>query len=902
MSVGDFAFLPNLRGLAAAGAARDGARLVTDYSVQVTGDGAARGAAVAVPAVLKGPGDVIGVMPDQILRVEPEAGLRGFEPNYVPFIEFRDADFPWRYTLDEGTGRRVRPWLVLIALKDGEGVNVARGTAPAPRVLVQSAAASLPPLATSWALAHAQVDMTGRAGEDPADVLSADPARGFSRLICARQLEAATWYTLYLVPACKAGLDAGLGDAPDPALGDAPAWEQTGAPVTLPYYHSARFRTETGQSLEELLEKLRAIRADEVDEAGATRWATTAGIGYYPDDLVKPVEIPLQAALEQPGHKLSDIETPDRLTRRMAATLNRALEAGAGAGDTEDGEDPLLTFPAYGARIAGAARVDPGQAHRGGWVDRLNLDLKLRAAAGLGAAVVRENQESYASLCWDQYAEILAANRELMRLQLASVLAGRLEARHFSAMGPETALRLASPMLPLVAASGERGSASIAERLEASGVPAAWVGRDLARQAGRRVVRAPGKDGTAERRRVAPPIPGDETASAALRPRADSAPLRRIEADMAEGRGEAALREGLRQIFGDGALGRKTRAKVPLAPVRPFRSAEFQGRLSARLTALPRAKADATVSGRTAPEEAALGPVFRAPRLPLPIVNDLRPIDREAILAGVERLPAETVSVHEENRAFVEAVLAGANTAMNEELRWRGFPTDMRGTVLTRFWDRGAAPLDAASDDIGAIRDWAKPLGRNPSPADADGRRDLVVVFKGDVVRKLDAPLVTINVADAEIDPEEFDPLAGTVFEPVFHGKVGRDVVYFGFDVGRDWLMAPERRDRAFAVIHEPPGRLRFGLDVGSVTRRWQRPLTPALTRAGPAPGLQDWDDLSWAHVAVTGADHVRFDRQIAKPPGAAEDYWGAQRSSATLARAFWQKPLAAVLPLARVL
>ena len=35
-----------------------------------------------------------------IARVDPPQGATGFEPNYLPFVEFADADFPWRYSFD----------------------------------------------------------------------------------------------------------------------------------------------------------------------------------------------------------------------------------------------------------------------------------------------------------------------------------------------------------------------------------------------------------------------------------------------------------------------------------------------------------------------------------------------------------------------------------------------------------------------------------------------------------------------------------------------------------------------------------------------------------------------------------------------------------------------------------
>ena len=37
--------------------------------------------------------------------------------------------------------------------------------------------------------------------------------------------------------------------------------------------------------------------------------------------------------------------------------------------------------------------------------------------------------------------------------------------------------------------------------------------------------------------------------------------------------------------------------------------------------------------------------------------------------------------------------MAGLNHEMARELLWRGYPTDQRGTVFRRFWDRaGAVP------------------------------------------------------------------------------------------------------------------------------------------------------------------------------------------------------------------
>ncbi len=49
-----------------------------------------------VEGELVGPGDIVGIHQCAVSRFEPRSGLRGFEPHYTPFVEFADADFPWR--------------------------------------------------------------------------------------------------------------------------------------------------------------------------------------------------------------------------------------------------------------------------------------------------------------------------------------------------------------------------------------------------------------------------------------------------------------------------------------------------------------------------------------------------------------------------------------------------------------------------------------------------------------------------------------------------------------------------------------------------------------------------------------------------------------------------------------
>ena len=42
---------------------------------------------------LLGPGDIIGINPQMVVRTEPLNWITNFEPNYLPFIEFYEEDF-----------------------------------------------------------------------------------------------------------------------------------------------------------------------------------------------------------------------------------------------------------------------------------------------------------------------------------------------------------------------------------------------------------------------------------------------------------------------------------------------------------------------------------------------------------------------------------------------------------------------------------------------------------------------------------------------------------------------------------------------------------------------------------------------------------------------------------------
>ena len=163
-----YSFLPWLRrGIATRITARTRDRPPAPAStvkLRIDGDAAAgrrhHSAEVEHDVQLYGPGDVIGVDPRAIVRTEPRDWVTNFDPNYLPFIEFYEEDFRWRYSpaVPDATTGRLAPWLALIVLTEEEfedaGMPPGR---PLPFITVDDLA-TLPPPDQLGALAHVHVN------------------------------------------------------------------------------------------------------------------------------------------------------------------------------------------------------------------------------------------------------------------------------------------------------------------------------------------------------------------------------------------------------------------------------------------------------------------------------------------------------------------------------------------------------------------------------------------------------------------------------------------------------------------------------------------------------------------------------------------------------------------------
>lgn len=432
-----YRFLPwARRGLAQGVANPDtGAPLPARASIQVDLDVAAGTTSARVD--LYGPGEVTGIDRRMILRTDPAPAATDFEPNYLAMIEFDPPDFPWMFTPAAAAGGRLRPWCVLIVVQNGPGVTMSlRADAPLPVLTISKDVGQdeLPHLAESWAWAHAQLlEENGTA-----TTIGADPERDLSRLVCPRRLKPNSRYRACVVPAFDLGVARGLGQVA-PSANAKPAWTlPLPEDLRLPVYYFWEFSTAVEDDIESMARRLHGPEHAPPD-LGRRRIYAAAG---HPDLHNPPLPeearvVTMHGALRQIGDTASDASTQHQeLSTRLAGIVDQRTPRG-------------LPAPLYGEWPAAQHTVVGAPA----WMAELDATVAHRIAAGLGAEVLRRNQEGFVQAAWDQVGEVRSANELAQRARLAAAVLDRLMARHIAPRPDDRLIQLTGPALAGTAAA-----------------------------------------------------------------------------------------------------------------------------------------------------------------------------------------------------------------------------------------------------------------------------------------------------------------------------------------------------------------------------------------------------------------------------------------------------------------
>jgi hypothetical protein len=178
-----------------------------------------------------------------------------------------------------------------------------------------------------------------------------------------------------------------------------------------------------------------------------------------------------------------------------------------------------------------------------------------------------------------------------------------------------------------------------------------------------------------------------------------------------------------------------------------------------------------------------LEPIMPAPEFPQPMYAPLRDLSQEWILPGISQVEPDTLAVLLTNQRFVESYMVGLSHEMARELLWNEYPTDQRGTYFRQFWDhRGYVPGPNETFDPEAFRDirvihgWPKngQLGANSPRRPPPGGQHLVLLVRGELIRRY--PNVIVYAARST-------DLAADELHPVFSGRIGADVGFYGFEL-----------------------------------------------------------------------------------------------------------------------
>ncbi|WP_328681557.1 hypothetical protein OG905_37590 [Streptomyces sp. NBC_00322] len=504
-----YSFLPWLRrGIATQISADPGSAARAGIEVKLRIDGTPRTAGptltqeVGHNVQLYGPGDVIGIDPRAIVRTEPRDWVTNFDPNYLAFIEFYEEDYCWRYSpaVPNGTTGRLAPWLALIVLTEEEfedaGMPPGR---PLPFITVDDLA-MLPPPDQVGAFAHVHVNReitSGHTGTNDmaavlpqlAATLGENPDLACSRLMCPRRLDPVVAYHAFLVPAFETGRLAGLGRDPAGAPGALhSSWSPYSGqpePGNIPVYHRWSFRTAPTGDFEYLVRLLKPRPPDarvgnrdmDTQEPGAglppatptdpglDRVLRLGGALKVPESSLSPEELDEQNKYEnwdEPyPHPFQTalatlINLSQTYTQEQPLTAHQQIAAGPVdlASVADAGPDPLVTPPLYGRWHALTSRLLTNESgsplpHPRNWVHELNLDPRFRAAAGIGARVVREHQEEYMQAAWAQIGDVLEANKRIRGAQVAREVSHALHSGHLKTLNqvaPAQVLAMTAPV------------------------------------------------------------------------------------------------------------------------------------------------------------------------------------------------------------------------------------------------------------------------------------------------------------------------------------------------------------------------------------------------------------------------------------------------------------------------
>jgi hypothetical protein len=802
----------------------------------------------SVPFLLAGPADVVGLQPGAIVRRYPAPGTLDHESDRCPYVELADPTLPWRYTpAPTPTDANLHPWLVLVVGQEGSELTLAGGQVTI-QVSAQQDAQALGDPSSAYRFAHVQQDASGHR---------------VTRVLSGRPLQAGTNYLAVVVPAWDAA--------------GTRSWTGAAA-ITVPVYDAWRFTTAIpAGSFEDLAARLQP--GDAPDSTGRAplrypRLAAAPELGALGALVAWPadhdvVEDPLPAevqadlaALELPAHdpqgrpivtlprygEAWDAIAPDLSVWGRALNLDPRHRGVAGLGldvairaQEELVADVLTNLGAVREARQRVRHLVLGLAvSRSLWQRRVPAEPSARLwllgpalnrlvtddgsvgelataddrtiARGTFSAAARRvvragpARSTLAAATLTPTALVTSANRQppppptsidgipMDEAGMHALDTARAQTIHLGKVNTTALLGAATEL----AAATPTAVRPVATQLVAAMQQAAHAGRAV--PWGQAIAMLASGDATVVAQQRDP-----TTAQDALR------------------RGMSGLHDTFADVADDADLIEMLAALRPVGPADPAVQPVAVDALAAGVGAAFDPSTDrapaavrvlATIAGGVDPDQP-LAPPEPCVGLDRPAWADLAEAFGEWLLPGVGQLPANCVIPLATNPIFIDAYLAGLNTQLLGELRWRNIPIATGCTPIRRFWDRADTATGERSHDIVGVASWtnASTLGDPTHLAPGATGRELVIAVRGELLLRYPTTLVYLQsavqpgatTANFDDDPDD----AAVRILPGFRGRVGVDVVFFGFSTVDDTAL-----DDHWLVFEEPPAGYRFRNDV----------------------------------------------------------------------------------------
>ncbi len=890
---------------------------------------------------LVGPADIANIARSAIVRTEPLDRDVHVEWNFLPYVEFYDEDFAWRYTPDAPDAKgNLRPWLALVVLKETEFSDLPSRRGALSAIRLQADA--LPPSADAhlWAHMHtgqhAGVTDLDKILVQIADNFPKDPDGFTCRLLSPRRLDKLTMYHAFLVPAFESGRLAGLGEDFSKIPARQAAWTDVNRPTSMdfPVYFRYSFAT-TDVSFEDLLSKMKTTSAN--TQVG-TRDMDTSQPGYIKADGSAPVSpttlvpqtIPpsvmgMEGALRTPNTKSTPYTVNgvfDGFQKDVSALLDK-YDNNSSATTTPYGMatmngDPVLTIPLYGHPYANPRATpfvpSPTPIQRDGknWYTNINLDPRNRVAAGLGTQVVQQGQEALMQSAWIQLEHLQGARNNIVavgtimrRLTDRLVNENLVPAEDFVSMARNSLSRIKMQNTAALTTA----STTVLQQMTFTSTPNALIN-----SATRRLTSNNGK--------LANRLSSASTATSFT---ANTTVLKQINTTFTTSNLQI-LRFPFIKIGVPSAIFvpptltptqeafyaayNNLMARIPPAPTSMPSVLNFnfiQARQliysAAAVSAMQFYKAQISLPKSQAaaiskpPAEVVGQPVFYES-----LYKRLLALDKEWLLPNLNLIENNTITLLETNAAFINAYMLGANQELAHEMLWREYPADLSTTFFRNFWDAADGNTPPQYFDIEPIEKW---LNLPTPPRQSSGSSSkLVLTLRGDLLKKFPNTVIFMMRLTRNNQGElQFNQQGGAGggggtgsgsgggntprFEfPNFKAELPPDLQFIGFNVTTSEVNNSNAdKSEWFFVLMEPVGEARFGLDAD------YRPNsgTTGYSR----------NDLAWTHLK--NPDLPNFITASNKPnmgaiqmPLAEKNLWGSD--AAAMAALLFQQPFAVII------